>query len=84
MLYEAVAVEVGNDTASSAIIHQIVAISLATAACGTSEAGSGEEDDDAGDEGIYADADSGPDEDGKVLAGTNAQAGVSNAEDTMG
>jgi|SRR6266404_7787355 len=83
-LYEAAADQVGNDTAGSAIIQQIVAISSATAARGTTEAGLGEEDDTSGDEGVYADADSGPDKDGMVLAGANMQAGVDHAEAVAG
>jgi len=83
-LYEAAAAEVGDDTASSAIIRRIVAISSAAAASGASEASSGAEEDDDRDEGVFADAHSGPDDDGMVLAGANAQPTGSNAESTVG
>ena len=61
-----------------------MAISSATAASGASEAGSGAEEDNARDEGIFTDAHSGPDNDGTVLAGANPQLASSDAESTMG
>jgi len=83
-LYEAAAAEVGDDTAGSAIIRRIMAISMAIVASGTSEAGLDVEEDDDRDEGVFADAHSGPDDDGMVLAGTNAQPTSSDAEDATG
>ncbi len=59
-----------------------MAISSATAASGTSEAGSDAEEDDGGDEGVFADAHSGPDDDGTVLAGANMQPTSCDAVDT--
>ncbi len=84
MLYEVAAAEVSDDTASSAIIQRIMAISAATAACGALEAGLGAEEDNDKDEGVFTDANSGPDEDGTVLAGANLQSSVDNAPSTEG
>jgi len=83
-LYEAAAAEVGNDNAGSAIICHIMAIAAATAAGGTPEASSGVEEDDGGDEGVFADAHSEPDGDGMVLAGSNAHATINHAPSATG
>jgi len=80
-LYDMVAAEVSNNTASSAIIQRIMAITVAAATSGTPAASSGEEDDDNRDEGVFADTHSGPDNDGMVLAGTSAQSAGGNAMD---
>ncbi len=61
-----------------------MAISSAAAASGASEAGSGAEEDDARDEGVFTDANSGPDDDGTVLAETNPQPASDNAESAVG
>ena len=61
-----------------------MAVSSATAASGASEVGSGAEEDNDRDEGVFADAHSGPDDDGMVLAGANPQPTSDNAKGTTG
>ncbi len=83
-LYEAAAAEVSNDTDGSAIICCIMAIAVATATSGASEAGSGAEEGHGGDEGVFVDAHSGLDDDGTVLAGPNPHISIHHASSTAG
>ncbi len=83
-LYEAAAAEVSNDNDGSAIIHRIMAIAAATASGGASKTGAGEEEDNGGDEGVFVDTHSGPDEDGTVLGGPDPHIGVDHASGASG
>ncbi len=61
-----------------------MAISSAAAASGAPEAGLDVEEDDDRDEGIFADAHSGPDDDGMALAGADTQSTCHDAKGATG
>src|SRR6266404_4043544 len=81
---ETAAAEVGDDNAGSAIIRRIMAIAQATAAGGASEAGSGVEEDNDRNEGVFVDSHSGPDDDGMVLGGPNLHVNIDHAPSPTG
>src|SRR5882762_2369762 len=82
-IYEVVAAEVGNDTASSAIIRRIVAITQAAADGGTTEVGMREEADIARSEGSHSDTERSVDA-RTVLAGASTQSHGDNAPTNTG
>jgi len=79
-LYEAAAAQVGDDTNGSAIIRRIMALSQAAADGHAAEVREREEADRDRSQGdVVADASTGSDDGGTVLAGVGAQSGVDNA-----